>query len=69
MGVVENMSEEHSLTMKSYMIGVIFLIGLAGGMLPLLIMRSVGDVSSQKGKERSFVEMLNMFTSELMLYY
>ncbi len=71
MGVVDNMSEEYSLMIKFYMMGGIFLIGLAGGTLPLLIVKSVADRSSQKGKEkeRSLVEMLNMFASELMLYY
>eukprot|EP01084_Bolivina_argentea_P233937 393887_1 len=65
MGVVDNMSEEYSLMIKFYMMGGIFLIGLAGGTLPLLIVKSVADRSSQKGKEkeRSLVEMLNMFAS------
>ncbi len=60
------MSEGYSLTIKSCMAGAIFLIGLAGGTLPLLIMKSVFDDSSKK--ERRLIEKLNMFTGELMLY-
>ncbi len=62
------MSEGYSLTIKSCMAGAIFLIGLAGGTLPLLIMKSVFDDSSKKEKERRLIEKLNMFTGELMLY-
>ncbi len=69
MGVMGNTMERDNLVIKYYMLGSILVIGLAGGMLPLLIKNFVEKLPHiAKEKERRLLEGLNMFTSGLMLY-
>ncbi len=60
--------ERDIVLIKYYMIGAILVIGLTGGMLPLLIMNFAKNLAHlPKEKDRKLLGSLNMFTSALML--